>query len=253
MDYRLKRKIYLNEEFNQILAKWSLEEIDENNNKIDHNLTPWPGTVWFSATSFKIVREIKNHEDDLDDPSKNLYKEIKIIGNLQPGFLDDEGNLKDTISYSMFGTDRKIKNFNISIYQNSSNEVKELYELGIISNYNIDNEWFELSGYLKEESGVFLHDQLELHLFLNKIKFNEFLDLIESKKIDTFNILLKGVRGFYSDWQPDYWQPNFIKILTKSHIIENSNQSEIQPKRLGFLDKFSIITSKTFGGLNLKN
>lgn len=60
MDYKLERKISLNESTKyESLYKWCLNEIDENNKKIDSDLIPWRFSLYFSAESLRVVREIE--------------------------------------------------------------------------------------------------------------------------------------------------------------------------------------------------
>lgn len=141
----------------------------------------------------------------------------------------------------MFGTNRKIKNFQICIIPNSSDEDKEVCELWGFPSYDSEGPDF-----LNETNS----DSVGFNLFLNKNRFDEVASLIESKKVDAAIVRVGGVDGFYSNWSPSI-STRDIKILTGSHVVETSNESKIQLPKLSSVNEFNI-SFITFNQLKLK-
>jgi len=242
MDYKLERKIYLNENTkHKSLYDWCLNEIDESNKKVDSDLIPWRWSLYFIASSLRVVREIEIERSyQREEQEKKLNKKTKIVGILHSGYCKDGKNLEQDVSYSMFGTNRKIKDFEICIYPNSSDEDKEACSLWGYPSYDCEID------YRNETSP----DLVGFNLFLNEGRFNEFVSLIESKKVDVAIVRVGGVSGFYSNWSPAV-SAEFVKILTSSHVVETSDKSKVQPPKLGSVDEFSI-SFITFSRLKLK-
>ena len=146
-----------------------------------------------------ILIEISN-----DNNKKNeTTQDVVITASLSP-------ELEKPVVYEMFGTDRKLKNFVIRIHHNKSQNVKELFELGIISKYNKEDEWCELSAMLETEDcdefnrSIKYPDDITVYVFINEERFNKILSLIESKQVEQIILILGCVGGFYSEWYPSY-------------------------------------------------
>ena len=102
-----------------------------------------------------ILIEISN-----DNNKKNeTTQDVVITASLSP-------ELEKPVVYEMFGTDRKLKNFVIRIHHNKSQNVKELFELGIISKYNTEDEWCELSAMLETEDCDEFNRSIDKYVFV---------------------------------------------------------------------------------------
>jgi len=184
-----------------------------------------------------ILIEISN-----DNNKKNeTTQDVVITASLSP-------ELEKPVVYEMFGTDRKLKNFVIRIHHNKSQNVKELFELGIISKYNKEDEWCELSAMLETEDcdefnrSIKYPDDITVYVFINEERFNKILSLIESKQVEQIILILGCVGGFYSEWYPSYAAYlDKIKIWTKEHILEENDNNKVDILRVGSVGKFDII------------
>jgi hypothetical protein len=166
-------------------------------------------------------------------------QDVVITASLSP-------ELEKPVVYEMFGTDRKLKNFVMRIHHNQSQSVKELFELGIISKYNKEDEWCELSAMLEtevcDEFNRFnkFPDDITVYVFINEERFNKILSLIESKQVEQITLTLCYVGGFYSEWYPSYDYLDKIKILTKEHILEANDNNKVDILRVGSVGEFDI-------------
>ncbi len=244
----LQRKIYFNNNPKYSFHRgWCLNELDENNKQIGYDYYLFPSSVWFFVSSqLHIYRNIEIKKND-DNKKNETTQDAVIIASLSPSLSPE---LKEPVVYEMFGTDRKIESFKIFIHHNQSQSVKTLFELGIISKYNKEDEWCELSAMLETEDcdefnrSTEFTDNIEVLVFINEERFNKILSLIESKQVEEITLTLKGVYGFYWESHPSYYLDK-IKILTKEHILEANDNNKVDILRVGSVGEFNIIfTSK---------
>ena len=134
MDFHLNRKVALSQESKyQSLYKWSLQEHDDSEKQVGQDQVPWNWSVEFTATEFTLSEELKlkvdtplfaalKPEERKDDENEKIITEERqsIRAELRPGyFVDPDGGAR----FSMFGTDRAIKSFQLWIYKREG-EVK---------------------------------------------------------------------------------------------------------------------------------
>lgn len=84
---------------------------------------PWWWDLYFTASELrhrrliKIEQSLRKYLDHLDDDiKKNKLEDSQVItAVLHPGICDDGVWLQDSTSFSMLGTNRKIKEFGLFI------------------------------------------------------------------------------------------------------------------------------------------
>jgi len=232
MNYVLDKKIVFSEETeNRSLYKWRLNEYDKNGTKIGRDLIPWEWNFYLMGSSLKVVRDVlieQQHDKDLS--GNTIYRaenKTVVMGVFHSGLCIDGVNLIDDVAFSMFGTDRKIKEFQIFISQ-SETEKEQCKVYGSPSyEHEID---------FRDEIAS---DFVQFNLTLSENKFTKIVESIESKKIDSAVIRIGQVAGFYSDWSPSI-STYFVKILTNSHEVEISENSNVVLPVLGEVGTFSI-------------
>ncbi|MDP9121336.1 MAG: hypothetical protein M3O15_08200 [Acidobacteriota bacterium] len=120
MKFHLERGLRLHTEPEyKSLYRWAINEIDAQGQRIGHDQIPWDWTLHFTGTSC-VLRDsidIKSVPDRQTTPTlREVVQRQVIVVRLSPGRpWDGEGFLRST-TFSMFGADRTIKNFELDIY-----------------------------------------------------------------------------------------------------------------------------------------
>lgn len=232
MDYNLSKKIRFNNKSEQSsLYSWCINDIDDAG-KDDGDMIPWNWSLFFSASKLQVHRTIKFDDRSWDNNNEvNLKNEFKtlITGDLFSGIFDDDLNLKEKVSYSMFGTDRIINSFSLSIYEVDS-VIEEKSSLYACPSYESENSNFV---------PVTEDDYIGIELFLTSSKFNELVRLIESNQTNAVSVSIGRVNGFYSNWSPTI-NTRFVKVLTDYHEVENIEDCKDLILRTGNIGQFSM-------------
>lgn len=235
MDYNLENKILLSEESEyKGLYSWSLQEVDKEDRKVGSKLIPWKWNLYFTASELRHNYSIdiyKSEESSADEDSEPTQDSENISGILHSGICSDGKSLEDDVLYSMFGTNRRINHFHLSIRKAKEDSVKaECRILGIVS-YTAEIDFSEKT----------TDDNVYINLVLMPQQFNKIAELIKAKRVDILQIYLSDVSGFYSDWSPSI-STSHIKILTdsKDHKVIVKDDSKIDPPRLGDVGECSM-------------
>jgi hypothetical protein len=242
MEYHLEKKITYTEHSG--LYEWCLNELNANSEKDGRDLIPFRWSLYFTGSSLKLVSEVskdQEYNDKNEEISTTIIRNKKAIeGVFHSGLVRDGPfliKLKDKVSFSMMGTNRKIEDFSVYIVESSDgNEQCQIF--GIPS-----HDW-EVDFVSHTEP-----DFLQLHIFLATDKFAKIAEAIQAKQIDSATLRISGASGFYSDWSPSI-TPSFIKVLTDSQKIEGHDDSFKIPL-VGKVDSFNLAL-KTVNELNVK-
>jgi hypothetical protein len=243
MDYNISRKVRFsrNPEYSS-LYKWCLHDIHEDG-KNDGDMIPWRWNLLFTATSLKVNRTItfksEPIENNFDDRKNDTSQDCSITGQLFSGWCIDGKNLDRYVSYSMFGTDRIIEKFDLSISPVDKKEDENCF-IWACPSYDTEIDFKNI----KEK------DTVAINLFISKERFHELADLIDAKKITNASVMLSGVDGFYSHWSPSITTRD-IKVLSEYHEIENLEGVEEQIPKVEWVSEFSL-SYQTINELNPK-
>ena len=110
MGFHLERSIrFAPEEKDKHLYKWSLQEVADDGRPVGGKQIPWWHRFKFVATKIRIVNRFEASVDVEGNPHEPTSSEL-IELTLQPD--DSEGR---AVRFSMFGTSRVIKSFNVSV------------------------------------------------------------------------------------------------------------------------------------------
>lgn len=244
MEYLLDKKIrFTSESEYQSLYKWSLFEHTGEPTGKEPNLIPWNWSLHFSASRIKVVRWIEKayHYRNETTEGASTEQRISIRGDLFSGYCNDGESLERAVTYSMFGTNRGVKSFDLEINCIDEPDVEEYCHMWGTPSYKSEIDF-------RTET---VSDTVVVNIFLNKDRFFNLVELIESKKIDYVGLTLSKVSGFYDTWSPSVTTRD-IKILTDSHVVENQDEYQGDLPILGSVGEFAL-SFITYKNLNLKN
>lgn len=241
MDYHIENKILLSEDSEyKSLYSWSLQEFNNKGEKIGFDQIPWRWDLNFTASELRYHYSVNKNKSNNDEDSTQENEFITAI--LHPGICRDGQSLEDDVSYSMFGTNRIIKEFILRIQKIEDGGDNELcYLLGIVS-YTTELDFRKIT----------TDDTIDITLRLSPQRFNKIAELIKTQLIDILELALVGVPGFYSEWSPSISTEN-IKILSAQEepVVIKKDGCKIDPPRLGEVIEFSLVIIQRHK-LNLK-
>lgn len=232
MDLLLDRKIFLTtEREHKNLYSWCIQEYGTNDEKIGSDQIPWAWNNHFVATNLYYNLNFSGKSKNSSrlkflDANRNEISKLKQR-NISKQMPIDEGEsivaiLKsenDETSYSMFGTDRTIKDIYLSIYKDSNQTKEYCYAWGCPS-YETEIDFRNLIE----------PDRIQFNLFIKAEKFNKILELLKTNNISQLKFTVSGVNGFYSEWSPSI-STSQIKVLThdSNHKVEIDKKSKLTP------------------------
>lgn len=235
MDIHLENKILLNEKSEyKSLYQWSLHELDKSGNKIGADQIPWTYSLYFSASELCYTDNIvlsKLYKDDAD-AEDNIFDDEVITAKLHSGVCRDGMELENEVMYSMFGTQRIVKEFSLRIKKNKGEKEPDKCSIWGGVSYTTDLDFKDFT----------TDDCLEIYINLAPQRFDKLAEMINNNSIDLFQISLKSVSGFYSDWSPSI-MTHKIKVLTDSddQVVNKSEGCSIEPPRLGSVGVFDMM------------
>ena len=221
---------------------WHLQETDNEGNHIGSPQHTWNHDVVFFASEFEYQSSIKIDQDFPDVEwseqirlrnEKSFWTSLveyseKITGVLIPRSIPTRSDP----TYSMFGTQREIKQFGLVITQAKEGEKDTASLWGHVS-FDWEHEF---------EKGK-NDDYFSINLSVAALTFQKIKKLVSDKRLDVASVCLKQCFGFYSDWSPDgYTQTEKIKILAdwKDQGVHRKLGSVIEPTTLGFVREFTL-------------
>jgi hypothetical protein len=226
MNFRLDKKIQYKNEVDNQLYRWCLNEIKDG--KTSANLIPWRFNSDFIISSLTVVRNIEISSGLSLGKEKGTTENTFIRGFMYSGSYQD-GDLKNHLSFSMFGTDRLIENFELHIFQSEGTD--ESCTIWGCPSYVTERD-LDIPSKITEDAVI-------VEISLHSKRFNEFVRSIESKQVQNANVRLSNVSGFYDIWSPSI-RAYSVKILTDDHRIDGLDELGFKPPTLGAVGDFSI-------------
>ena len=243
MDFQNNFSVKLNTETKyQSLYQWCFQEFDAEGNQVGNDLVPFGDRQNFNVSNLRYNLNLGNSKnfsysstinDDFDEDVNEIKQIItvehseKIFADLSPS-NNDRYQFRKTI-YSMMGTDREIKDIQLSIEKSDANQCMIW---GMVS------QKMEVSDFRY----ITADDHIQITLFLTSEIFDKIIKLINSGIVNGANLSLIRPRGFYSEWHPE-GSPSRVSILTndyKNHGLEIGKECDIEPDSLGKVDKFEL-------------
>lgn len=231
MDAKLTRKIRLVEK-QAGLYGWCLQEVDDSGGQIGRDWFPWPWTLRFSICELTVESYLYSERDELDQEhfqeqcaSPDDIEEHGFAGSVQRGNFRRYivGKLVPESTFSMFGSDREIKSFDLYI-------MCENDDVGSDVNCLI-NGGFEIPGDFEMDG---LPESLGVQLRLASAIFEMFAEAVMTGQVDKAYLGIGRVDGAYSHWSPSA-RTYELKILLpdKKHEVSLPDGSKFTPLRIG--------------------
>ncbi len=230
MDYHLEREIRLSEESQHT---WSLQEFDKDGSKVGDDRIPWNG-LYFTASELRLISQIKlerPHKSNDEEENKVIEESEIISAILHPGVCGDGQSLQDDVSYTMFGTDRRIKNFGMYIEKIETEDVNERCTLWGCVRYTMEIDFnYETTD-----------DTVQILIYLSPERFKSLAEIIKMQRADVVQVRLRKVSGFYSAWSP-FIKTERVKVLARAdnQKIVFPEGCDITPPELGEVGEFSL-------------
>lgn len=240
MEYHLNRKVSLSpeSEFGN-LYRWSLQEFDETGKKVGLNQIPWSWSLVFTATNFTLNESVSldkrgalfpfGDSDEKASVEKTKVEErLSIRADLRPGYFMYPN---DGERYSMFGTDRTLKSFQLCICKLGDDEQEEYGSAWGCLSYTSENDF-------RKET---VDDTLEFYFHAKSERFAAYVEMIRKHPAKIISLRLGAVDGFYSEWSPMV-SSDRIKVLTNllDHGVEIPEGVGFKPPVLGRIGNFEL-------------
>ena len=240
MDFELNRRIFFSTDIEyKSLYSWCLQELDANGEKIGRDQIPWAWRNRFIATGLRYGVHINGQLENSSRISPIASPKVKTNTNNKLKISETESiNLTlasegNETTFSMFGTERIIKDINLSIHR----DVDERCIVWGCPSYVTEIDFCDT-----EEP-----DTIQFNLFIHPDKFNKIVELIKSNNLSKMLFTVSGVKGFYSEWSPGI-STNKIKVLCRDddHKVETTEKSKIaitqkeNLPRLGEVSEFNL-------------
>jgi hypothetical protein len=238
VDFNLDRRLRLHTDPEyKNLYSWAINEIDAQGKRIGRDQIPWPWTLYFTATScvlgdsFDI--ESQSKEEEATAPPKITQRQI-IRLQLRPGRPSDDG---DETSFSMFGTDRTIKSFQLEIHPIVDPAARQ----------ESCQAWGSVSWTDKDEIDSIgtTDDCVVFYLFVTLDTFARYGAKVAHGLVDEILLRVGSVAGFYSEWSPSI-STNEVKVLTagKEHEVTLPTGLDFKPPRLGEVGEAELLINR---------
>jgi hypothetical protein len=240
MDYLLERKVKINRDTkHKSLYSWCLNEYDEKGAIVGRDWVPFGWGFRFTGTSLYVSTRINiNRDDETEKSSASNSKTIN--GKFSSGVCFDGENLIDVATFSIFGTARTIKEFGFTINE-AKDEDEEACWLAVIPSYESEDASMRR---------VIEADYAGFEIYLKSEKFNQLVQLIENRSVDSVGMYVRYIDGVYADWTPTI-KTSSAKFLTSDKLIdgvEGTNFEGTVVTRVGDFD----ISFNTQATLNTK-
>jgi hypothetical protein len=246
LDYQTDRRVrFLGDSEYKSLYKWYLQEFDDAGKKIGSPQVPWNWSLNFTATGVTLHETLKLEHDapiikKMDPPVVERLEDWKIkiedrsyiSATLRPGY---HANDDDDVVYSMFGTGRTIKEFQLTIHSLEKEEDDEkALAWGSVS-YE-----YEGADMLNELSD----DTVQFYLHVKPSRFAHYIEMMRTHPVNVLSLRLSTVLGMYSEWSPTT-RTSRVKVLANAEDqkVEMAADAEFKPRELGWIGTFEVTFS----------
>lgn len=227
MEFHLERGMRLNSApKHKNLYSWAINEIDKHGQQFGEDQIPWAWTLHFAATSCVLNDNISiaSKFQDQQTTALEIAKRQIIRAALRPHSLRNEGDDLHSTTFSMFGTNRIIKSFQLNIQPISDPiEQERCTAWGSVS-YTADVDF-------RDET---TDDCIVFYLFVNAETFAHYAAKISHSLVDEIIFSVGSVAGFYAEWSPSI-STRQVKVLTQGSEQKVSAPPglDFEPPRLG--------------------
>jgi hypothetical protein len=240
VDFHLEHGLRLHTEpEHKNLYSWAINEIDAQGRQIGHDQILWPWRLYFTATSCALRDNIEmNRRLQMEETTPAPYDVVQsqvITMQLKPGRPRHGRSFQET-TFSMFGTDRVIKSFQVDIHPIADpNEQEQCRAWGSVSNtteIDFRDETFE--------------DCITFSLYVRPETFGRYAAKIAYGLLNDIVLSVGLVDGFYSEWSPSISTDN-VKVLTghrDEQKIALPPGGQFEPPRLGRVGEANLFINR---------
>jgi hypothetical protein len=235
VDFLLTRglRLHTNPE-HKSLYTWAINEIDAKGQQIGSDQIPWPWRLYFTATSCVLGDSIEIKSNTAPGPREIVQRQVIRI-RLRPGSPRDDADSFRKTSFSMFGTDRFIRSFQLDIHPISDPTEQERCtargSVSYTSEVDFRNETED--------------DYIGFYMFVKPDTFGRYAAKIAHGLVDEMILSVGLVDGFYSEWSPSI-STGHVKVLTKGeaqNIILPAGV-RFEPPRLGNVGEVGLYVNR---------
>ena len=240
MDFHLERGLRLHTEpEHKSLYSWAINEIDAQSQQIGDDQIPWDWTLDFTATSCVLADSIDikskfQMEETTPAPPEIAQRQV-IRVRLRPGHPRDDGDYFRETTFSMFGTDRAIKSFELHIHPIADPAEQERCRAWGSVSYTAEID-------LRDET---TDDCIVFYLDVKPETFARYAAKIAHGLVDEMILSVGSVAGIYSEWSPSISTRN-VKVLTANDeqkiTLPPGHQSE--PPRMGHVGEAELYINR---------
>jgi hypothetical protein len=158
-------------------------------------------------------------------PPKVAQRQM-IRARLRSGRPEDDG---DETTFSMFGTDRAIKSFNLEIHPlaETQESCKAMGSVSYTTEDGIKDDW------------------IIFYLLVKPETFARYAAKIADGSVDEMILSVGSVAGFYSKWEPVEVSTRKVKVLAgDEHKITLPSAHQIDPPRLGHVGAAELFINR---------
>lgn len=207
VDFHLERGLRFNTKPKHMsLYGWAINEIDAQGQQIGDDQIPWSWTLRFTATSCVLCDSIdieKRQMEETKPASPEIVQRQVIRVELRPDGPWDDGDFFRETAFSMFGTDRAIKSFQLEI-----NPIVQPAEPESCRAWGSVSYTAEIDFRNETED-----DRIVFYLFVKPETFARYAARIAHGSVDEMILSVGLVAGFYSEWSPSI-STRDVKVLT---------------------------------------
>ena len=206
---------------------WAINELDPKG-KTGPDMIPWPWTQYFTATSAVVSDEVRIAQElaDEENPSHGHGCTHGQVIRVQLVSGDGRRPSERKVVYSMFGTDREIKTFQLDIRPVPDADTKPYCRSWGAVSYTAEG-----ADFLDET-----HDDcLVFTLCTGPAEYAHLSARVSAGEVNELVFSIGTARGFYAQWTMGT-STRAVKVLTRDkdeQDLELPAGSSIDPPRLG--------------------
>jgi hypothetical protein len=242
VDFHIDRKLRLHTEPKyKNLYSWAINEIDAEGRQIgDHDWIPWRWTFVFTGISCELtdsinIRSKLQSEDETSPAPIEITERQAIRVQLRPDDPRNDGAYLRQPTFSMLGTARAVKNFELEIYPGvGPNDQESCTAWGTVS-YTSEVDF-------RDETE---EDYIVFYLSVKAETFSRYAAKITSGSVSDIVFSVKSVAGFYSEWSPSI-STHSVKVLTAGgeQEITLPTGTQFAPPRLGDVGGAALLINR---------
>lgn len=203
------------------LYQWAIVEVD-GGRQVGTDQIPWRWTLNFKGTELAVSDGLGFDGVDFkgNDREVTATHRHRIRVKLRPGGMGDDDDWTDEPSYSFFGTDRTITDFQLEVLPVAADQKEGCSSWGSVS-YTTEADF-------RDDTTT---DTVQFYLMVSQAMFDRYIWNIAQGLADEIYLAVGNVAGFYSDWSPSITTTDIKVLAGTEHVVAGA--SDIDLPRLG--------------------